>query len=286
MRKLTRLREASHRPSLLCSGKRSLAALLLVLLIQGCAQKPWGDPLGEETEKTILPVFQGMQTRDQSCPPTLEADLAIFLDTPGSTQAAKGFLQLSTPFSFRFVATNPFGQPLFLAGGNKDSFQSINTTEMLYQQGSPESLALRHSLSPELFKALKTAWLTGRIDSSTPDTGIFYKDRDERGIWFSPTVPEGQAGQFFGSSERLLIESSTRRLLGRIVLDSSGKTLASFHYGDFLSFGSCEVPGSIDISGMPYGVEIRMKLSKITTNSERKQYRLPIPQGYQRRLFP
>lgn len=286
MRKLTRLRETSHHPDLVCSGKRFLAVLLLIALVQGCGQKPWGDPLGEETAETILPILLDMQTRDKTCPPTLEANLAIFLDTAGSTQAAKGFLQLSTPFSFRFVVSNPFGQPLFLAGGDRASFQSIDTTAMLYQQGATESLALRHSLSPELFKAIKTSWITGRIDPSTPDTGIFYKDKDERGIWFFPIVPETQAKRHPGSSERLLIESSTRHLLGRTVVDNSGKILASFHYSNFSSYGSCELPAIIDISEMPYGVKIRMKLSEITPSDQPKRYRLPIPQGYQRRFFP
>ena len=84
----------------------------------------------------------------------------------------------------------------------------------------------------------------------------------------------------------LLLESVSKLPLAHILENSAGKSVAEVTYGDWMTQGKCRQPQEINITGLDYGIDIRLKLSNVRLTSEAKQFTLPVPPGYIQQLQP
>jgi hypothetical protein len=210
----------------------------------------------------------------------MEGDVAFFYQNPLGKKALSGFLQFSRPSSYKFVMTNPFGQPILVVAGDQDTFQAINTLEKKYLAGNLSSFALRNDIPNYFLKSNWSFWLTGRNQLSSQAITEIRNDRDSRGVWLT-FQSEKQKGVY-----HLLLDREQEIFPILILEDGNGKTVAEITYDNWVEQGQCRQPLDINIAGLDYGTNIEIKLSNVLISSEVKTYRLkPPPHGYLRQYL-
>lgn len=259
-----------------------LVMAIPLLNLTGCATRPWGDSIAtDQFDETAL-LVDSLAARDRTCGTTLEGDAVLLYRTPFDKKAVNGFLQFSLPSAYKFVITNPFGQPILVIAGNQESYQFIHTLERTYLAGSIRSFGLRKDISRSFLEGNWGDWLMARNTMTGKRVATVRRDRDNRGIWVSL---EPQADQEAGW-EHLLVSPDRRLYLARIIEDREHKIVAEITYDEWATAGECSQPLEINIVGLDYGSEIHIQLSDIAVTSNRQTYRLPVPPGYMRHFMP
>ncbi len=266
--------------SLFTQGKQTLLFLLAAFWLGGCAGKPWTEPLGDAGADAVTQQVDTLVARDARCGGTLEGDLVLFYESPLEKKALRGFLQFSMPSLYKFVMTNPFGQPLLVIAGDQNSFQAIYTLQKYYLAGSLRSFGLRNNI-PEYF--LKSDWgslLTGRNLLPSQAITDIRKDRNGKGVWltFQNKDRPGVAHLLFDREKEIFIE--------RILENGRGQKVAEISYGDWVTLGECRQPLDISIAGLDYGTDIHIKLANVHISDEKKTYRLQPPPGFSQQFMP
>ncbi len=260
--------------------KPVLLLLLAAFFLNGCASKPWKEPLGNTEADSARHLVDSLVARDSACGGTLEGDVLIFYQNPFEKRAFSGFLQFSMPSSYKFVMTNPFGQPMLVIAGDRDSFQAINTLEKKYVSGSLRSFGLRNDIHADLLNSDWGSWLTGRNQLSSQAITDFRDDRDSRGIWLTFKNKE-QSGVY-----HVLLDTVKKVFLVRILENVHGKEIAKITYDDWMTLGKCKQPLDINIAGLDYGTDLHLKLSNVLLTDEKKTFRLRPPPGYNQLRLP
>lgn len=261
---------------------RLLAIAIPLFYLTGCATKPWRDPLGtDQVDETAL-LVDALAARDEACGDTLEADIALFYKTPFDSKAVNGFLQFSLPSSYKFVMTNPLGQPLLAIAGDQQSYQVIDTLNRRYVAGTIRSFGIRNDISSAFLDGDWANWLMGRNSLQGRQVTTVRRDRHDRGVWVS-LEPQTTAGT---GTEHLLMDPDRQLYLARIIEDRQQRVLVKIAYEGWAASGKCMQPLDIYFKGLDYGSEIHIKLSDIDVTSDRKTYRLPLPPGYMRHFLP
>lgn len=259
-------------------GLSPLLLILLVLLLNGCAGRPWTSPVGDDENAIITQTFEEMQRRDASCPSSLDAKATISWDGPGEDKSVTGFLQLMLPTSLKFVVLNPLGQPLYALVSDGQKFQSINTTLRLHIIGKISSLATQYTIPETLFSANWGYWLTGRLQEQGARIETIRRDGSGRGVWIT------MRSQDEGSLARchLLIEPGTKQLLARILVDVQEETVATISYDQRSGQDACAPVSKITITDLPYGSTLSIDLAEILTDRSfsAANFRLKVPADY------
>lgn len=255
--------------------RQALLLLPFALFFTGCAYKPWTAPLQTKQAEATAQLIDSLAARDVACGKTLEGDLALFLETPLGNMALSGFLQFSLPSSYKFVVTNPLGQPLLAVAGNQEWFQAINAPRKKYMEGSINSFGVRNKI-PELFLAGSWGeWITGRNFLGSQAITHIRHDRSTRGIWV--TFQNKNSNQTV--TEHLLLAPEEELIIARILENREGKKVAQIDYANWMPQRSCRQPLDINITGLEYGSNIRITLSDVLLFDEVSSYRLPTPSG-------
>ncbi len=254
--------------------------MLAAVLLAGCARKPWTDPLAGSEAEAVIQLVDSLVARDMECGDTLEGDLILFYQNPFEKQALSGFLQFSMPSSYKFVITNPIGQPVLAVAGDQNSFQAINIFERSYLAGSLQSFGLRNDIPSHFLKNDWGPWLTGRNLLAGRMITDIRKDRDSRGVWLT-FENKNQAGL-----HHLLLDMEEEIFPVRILEDGSGRKVVEVTYNNWITLEGCRQPLEINITGLDYGTNIHMELSDVTLIDERKTFRLQPPPGYIKQFMP
>lgn len=261
---------------------KPLVVAVLLLYLTGCASKPWTGPLGSEQADETALLVDALAARDRACGTSLEGDIILFYKTPFDKKGVNGLLQVSLPFSYKFVMTNPFGQPLLAIAGDKQSYQVINTLDRRYLAGSIRSFGVKNNIAAPILQGNWGDWLMGRNSFSGRQITEIRRDRIKRGVWVSFAPQEKSES----GAEHLLIDPERQLYLARIIEDMEKKVIAEITYEGWAAAGECSQPLDISIIGLDYGAEIHLKLSNIAVTNEQEVYRLPIPPGYIRQFMP
>ncbi|NOR26555.1 MAG: DUF4292 domain-containing protein [Desulforhopalus sp.] len=259
--------------------KQTLLFLLASFFLAGCASKPWTEPLKDKEADYTTQIIDSLVARDLACGGTLEGDVVFFYQNPLKKKALSGFLQFSEPSSYKFVMANPFGQPILVITGDQVTFQAINTLKKQYLAGSLSSFGLRNDIPSYFLKGNWSGWLTGRNELSSQAITDIRNDRDSRGVWLT-FQSEEQAGVY-----HLLLDPEREVYLGLILENAYNETVAEIAYDNWVTLGKCRQPLEINITGLDYGIEMRIELSNVLITDERKTYRLKPPPGYIRRYM-
>jgi hypothetical protein len=260
--------------------QRALLFMLAVFFLAGCARKPWTEPLAGTEADSVTQLVDSLVARDAGCGETLEGDLVIFYQNPFEKKALSGFLQFSMPSSYKFVITNPIGQPVLAIAGDQISFQAINTLQRNYLAGSLRSFGLRNDIPSHFLKSDWGAWLTGRNLLSSQMITNIRKDRDSRGVWLT-FKNKDQTGV-----HHLLLDTEKEVFPVRILEEENGRKVVEVTYNNWVSLEGCRQPLEIKITGLDYGTNIHITLSDVSLDDGRKTYLLQPPPGYSRQFMP
>jgi hypothetical protein len=260
----------------------SALPLLVILAFSGCAGRPWTIPLEGDRFNETSQLVDSLILDSQQCGQSLDGDLALFYADPLDKKALSGYLQFSMPGSYKFVVANPFGQTVLAIAGDQKAYQTVIVPEQKYLSGSIRSFGLRHDLPTEILGGPWGEWLTARNLRPGNTINAIHEDKNNRGLWISfrhgSTEPSGMS--------HLLLESGSNLPLARILENGVGKIVAEVNYGDWIHRGKCHQPQEINLTGLDYGVDIRLKLSNVQFTSETKKYTLPVPPGYIQQFLP
>jgi len=259
-----------------------LFSLLLFLQLFGCAIKPWEAPLEGETFDDSLKFIIALAKEQETCDQSFDGDLSLFYTAPFDKEAISGYLRFSLPSSYKFIVTNPFGQPMFMVAGNNSSFQIINTNDKKYVSGSLRSFFIRNHIPLAFLSGNWGEWLTGRNTMAGAEITAIRQDKEARGLWVTVEYTEGKKT----TTSHLLLDTENKIYLERLLEDKKGDVVARITYGNKRADIQCQQPLAITLSGLDYGVTIDLKLSDIHFANEQKKYSLPIPKGYIRQFMP
>lgn len=271
----------TNRPVRLHLG-RILFYIFLSLLIAGCAEKPWTDPLLDDAAEYTSVIIDQLAERDKKCEKTLDADLEIHFKGLLGEHALNGHLQLSVPSAFRFTVVNPFGQPVFMVAGDQKNFQSVNTLRKKFLSGRLRSFFLLNDIPTFLLSEHLGDWLTSRNSLHSSNISEIRQDREQRGVWI--TFQHSSDGPI--EKTHVLLAPDETTFLTRVIEDSSGKILATTYYSNWSTTGRCKQPLTIDITGLDYGSDINLKFTNIQFLEEKKTYSIPPPPGFNRQYLP
>jgi outer membrane biogenesis lipoprotein LolB len=254
--------------------QHALLFLLASFFLAGCASKPWTDPLKSTEADSTIQIIDTLVARNAKCGGTLEADISLFYQNPLEKKALSGYLQFSKPSSYKFVMTNPFGQPIIVVAGDKESFQAINTLDKKYLDANLSSFGLRNDIPSDFLKSDWNTWLTGRNELSSQSITDIRNDRDSRGVWLTFQSKE-QNGVY-----HLLLDREQEIFLVLVLEDGRGKSIAEISYDNWVTLEECKQPQEIDITGLDYWTKVQIKLSNVLITSERKTFQLKPPPGF------
>lgn len=257
-----------------------LSLLFAAVAFSGCAIKPWGDPLAEqelhEAKKQVFHIIE----EQNICGETIVADLSFLVKTPFNKNALAGFLQWNLPSNYKFIVTNPFGQPILIILGNQKFFKSINTLSRTYRQGSISSFGIRNKISPYFLEGNWQEWLTGSKSLKENSLIEIRNSSDLKGIWVS------FKDNTRGGLEHILIDRDKQKITRRLLEDPDGVTKADIFYDSWTDLRSCTQPSEIFVKGLDMGVEMSLKLSNISVSDEQINRNIPIPYGYSKTYLP
>lgn len=265
-------------------GAPLLLTAACLLLLFGCAKKPWLGDIDPDRGKAVEQVFRAMQQRDAACPPCLDADAVVSLENHLETRSLSGYLICGQPDSVKLIASNPLGQPLFAVATDGSRFTSLDIMKRTALSGRLESYALLHNLPPAFFSGSWGEWLSGRVDQGREEGLAFRDDQQERGTWVSFSAGDGEKK----TTTHLLIDTDSRLLLTRILEDHRGHILAEITYDDWQDAGGCRVPTQVIMSKLAFGGQVSLRLSgtKADDLCGPRDFTLRIPPGYTRNLLP
>jgi len=235
-----------------------------------------------ETFDASLKYVIALAKEQETCDQSFDGDLSLFYTSPFSKEAISGYLQFSLPSSYKFIVTNPFGQPMFMIAGNNSSFQAINTNDKKYLAGSLRSFFIRNHIPLAFLSGNWGEWLTGRNTMTGAEITAIRQDKESRGLWVTIKYTEDKKT----TTNHLLLDTENKIYLERLLEDNRGDVVARITYGNKRAETQCQQPLAITLSGLDYGVTIDLKLSDIHFTNEQKKYSLPIPKGYIRQFMP
>lgn len=255
--------------------------LLCSLLVSGCAQKPWGDPFAEEAGEALKNRVEQLVTAQKECTGQWDANLKVNYHTAIDDKKFEGYILVNEPSSFKFIASNPLGQPVLAITSNGKQFHVVDVLSSQYTHGSTLSYALHNGIPKEFISGKWGSWLAAKLDSSGKTEAQIHADEDPQNFWYL----ESEDNRIVGS---YLFETSTMLMKKALVLDEKGKTLAAFSYGSFVSNGDCLQPRQITIDQLSFGASIMVELEDIQPagNTDAADFHLTVPSHYFNRYLP
>ncbi len=257
-----------------------LCLLFAVISTSSCAIKPWTAPLADQEFDEAKTLFSRVIEQQNVCGNTIAANLSLLVKTPFNKHAVAGFFQWSQPSNFRFIVSNPFGQPILVIMGNQNFFSSINTSSRAYKEGSMSSFGIRNKIPPYFLEGNWHEWITG--SKSLKDNTIFEirNSSDHKGIWVAfQDTPRGRL-------EHILIDRDLGKITRRLLEGPDGVTKADIYYETWSELKNCNQPSEILINGLDAGVKISFKLSEISISDEQIKMKIPIPYGFSKTYLP
>lgn len=258
--------------------------LLSLLVIGGCAQKPWQEPLLDKQEERMRELVSSVLEKQSQCSCCIDAEIAATWDSTIHNGGLNGYLQVFLPSSFKLVAINPLGQPLFALTTDGKRFQAINAVKGVYKHGKVASFVARHSLPATVMHDQWGNWLTGRLGSAAETPVALFGDEASRGIWVEANM---ESSRLF-SREYLLLDPDKGILLERAVFDKQDRETARIIYGDRIDTGTaCSQPTVIEIQTDQYGFTLSLVLKNIISDIvfSQETFSLKMPPNYLRQYY-
>lgn len=255
-----------------------LVATILLLLIPGCARKPWQQPIDGNRLDNTLSVVEQMRREEAARSNCIDADVAIYYTSTITDRAVSGYVLLMQPQSVKFVTANPLGQPVFALVSDGGQVQFVNTLESLYAAGEAQEFAESYSIPRIALASDWGTWLTARLPRQK-DIITIREDADGRGLWLEMN------GKNAAFREQVLLDTDRRQVVERAFTSPSGTIEARLVYEDLLpetSNGKSIQPGTITISELDYSGKVILKFSRLQTVEDCRpsDFRLRRPPGY------
>ncbi len=238
----------------------------------------------EQEEKTARTLVSEEQAKRAVCTCCIDMEITATWNSQLHQGGLEGYLQVFLPSSFKLVAINPLGQPLFAITSDGVSFQTINAVKGVYKHGRVSSFVERHSLPENILHDQWGNWLTGTMHFAEEELVELRRDAQSRGIWLTLEKPKHK----FFPKEYLLFDPLQSQLLERVAVDAKGRESVRVSYTSWTDVNGCPLPTSMKVEGNSYGTMINIELEDIQNSQSfsRETFNLKLPPGYLRQYYP
>lgn len=261
----------------------SVAALLWVLVLTGCARPPWTEPVDEQRHQHLVAVYEQQREQGRRCGDGFDGDMVLHWETSLESVSLAGYYQIQRPSSLRLTVANPLGQPLLAVASNGVDYQVLHVPRRTFYSGSLRSYALRHQLPLPMLVGPWFDRLTGRPIGGGVRIEAVSDDRSGRGVWF--TLVTDKEPSF--PVEHLLMEPDGGGVVERIVVGEDGEMHARVTYADWQPIGPCLQPLQVTVAGLSFWADARITFSDVQPASlQPSDFKLRPPAGYLRQLSP
>ena len=252
--------------------------------MSGCATKPWMEPADTYQITVLEDTLYDIRRQEQICSPCVDGNVRIFIESKLSKRGFEGYFLTMSPATIKFIASNPFGQPLLALAGDNNSFRYLNTQEKIYWNGDTAGLFKELGFPSDLLSSHWTLWLLGKLPENL-DIQSARKDKSSSDIWVTA------ADEATKLNEHLLISLEKKQLISRIVTQGN-KTIfrVDYHYESDSATpadSSCRVPDRLVFSGLNFGTNLSLHYSdtELLSDCSDRDFLLPRPGGYHYRQF-
>jgi len=255
--------------------------LLSSFILSGCAQKPWGDPFSEEESEGLRNRVEQLRLNQKECSGQWDANLEVSYHTALDDKKFAGYILVKEPSSFKFIASNPLGQPMLAITSNGKRFQLVDVLNNQYTHGSTFNFALRNDIPEEFISGQWGNWLAGKLDLPDKTESTVYQDKDPESFWYTESVNNRITESYLFDASSMLIKKS-------LLMSKKGKILAAFSYDGYVSNGACLQPTQITVDQLSFGASITLNLQDIqpVSTTEEKDFLLTVPSYYFIRYLP
>lgn len=252
-----------------------------MLLLTGCAQKPWGDPLNEEVSENVKTKIEQLKRIQEKCVKQWDADLKINYRTALDEKRFEGYILVKDPSSFKFIASNPLGQPVLAITSDGKNFQSVDILRNQYTHGSTRSFAVHNNIPLDFLSGQWGLRLAAKLDRETAREAMIYTDSDPKNFWYVELEDSKVANSYLFDSTTLLMKQF-------LIHDKKGKILAAFSYQNYVANGRCFQPQAITIDKLSFGASIVLTFDGIQAVEQisPKDFHLTVPSHYFNRYLP
>ncbi|CAG37540.1 hypothetical protein [Desulfotalea psychrophila] len=254
-----------------------LFCLLLPLLLSSCSSVPWQsktlilklDPAYEEYQRQ----FADIQRAQRAINPSFDAEARIEITSSLKNKKFAGYLAILSPSYIKFVLSSPLGQPLVVATGDGQNWQTINTQSKSYQRDKISQFLRDQDLPKEIAQIGLANILSAQIGRGFNPPWALKDDKKNRGIWYAPLSGT--------TAEHILVDYRGRKIIGRTI-GSTEKQQIVILYDDWTVIDGYEIPSLITISGLSYGAEIKIILTEIIAQPrlQKTSFQIVPPPGF------
>jgi hypothetical protein len=260
-----------------------MAAGTLLFLVAGCARLPTGVRISGDEREAVTAAFVEWRAAQRECPCCLDAAATVTFKSWIQSGTLSGFVQAMKPAYLKFVALNPWGQPLLMLVTDGRSFQLVSVPETKAYTGSVRAKAFE-KYAPEGARPQDVFfWLTGRLPPVELRIVRVARDEEAAGYWIDLTGKKSRL------RHRVLFDPQREVILRHLVLDSRKKMLVDVGYDQFAPAPAvgevstiCRWPGRIVVKTRKHRGQLIISLSDWRAASfGKRDFHLELPAGYE-----
>jgi hypothetical protein len=186
------------------------------------------------------------------------------------------------PAFLKFVALNPFGQPMLMLVTDGRVFQLVSVPEAKLYEGGVEAQAFKKYGPAGARPEHAFFWLSGRLPPEEFRILRVARDEEAAGYWLD------LVGEEPGLRHRIFFEPGEKALARHLVLDPRDKLLVDVRYEELAptaETGShfCRWPGRIVVETAEHRGQLVISLNDwLDAPLEQDDFRLELPAGYER----
>ncbi len=265
------------------NSSRPLFFLFGLIVLSGCGHHiPATNPLNQNQLETALPLLKDqliLQTKN--CSKSWDANLEVELQATGKNQKFSGYLKIQEPSSIKFIASNPFGQPLVALTTNGEYFRFLDVINRQFSHGRTLSYALYSDIAPQFVSGQWGNWLAARLPDFGENGFELFETSEIQGFWIKQHSTKN-------TTHFYLWDAQQKRIKQYLLLDDNERLLAKFDYSNYIDIGQCQQPKTISITELPFGSKIQIHLDRIQTTipMNKKDLLLKPPSHYTIKIIP
>lgn len=251
--------------------------LLSTVLHVGCAPKlPSTLPVTDVQRQNVLDRYQTFRARD--CNDPLDADIAMNLQSFGTSLQADGFMQIQPPGQFRVTIIDQLGRPAVILIGSKDLLTLVNIAKGRALIETVSSLTRESDNPVDLATSEIVSLLTGRLAQPVSDLLDMRLDR-ETGTLYWLIFPSRNKNR-----HAALFNPETQSIIRHIITDQEGKIILDIMYRDKAGIkAECPLPEELTITGGSLGGgEITVRYERVTRPEMIREstFEIDLPEHY------
>jgi len=258
-----------------------LIVLYMLAMVSGCATLPRSMPLSDTESDHIRHRFLVAMEDQERCGSGIDADVTVTYNSFLQSGAATGYIQAKSPSSIKFIAENPFGQPLLALFSNGRRFILLSVMERLAYAGEVAGETFRKYAPPGFRPDESFYWLTGRLNNTLMVHKVGRR-KDGPEFWLEVTAKASDTRHL------VLFDPTKEVILRHMMVDEHDRPVFDVSYDEYSSITQndgniCRLPGLVTVSSGSHRarLEIRFRNWAVSETFPDSDFEPMLPEDFQ-----